>query len=148
MPEETSRRKKIIVVAIILAVLILPLALLSNWGMEWLEGKAVESAPEDWAASLQLKCASAYGLTLRRTQRRAALETFLKYFPRHPRCGYAKFMIAVSMEKDHEYSKRHAARAYQEFLDLYANDPVFRAQPDSQGYIDEAVRAVHRLPIN
>ena len=148
MAEEPSRRKQIIIVAIILTVLIVPLALLSNWGMEWMEGKAVASAPEEWGASLQLKCATAYGLTLRRTQRRAALVTFLKYWPKHPRCGYAKFMIAVTMEKDHEFSKRQASDAYQDFLDLYANDPVFRREPDSQEYIDEAVRAIQRLPIN
>ena len=122
--------------------------MLSDWGMGWLEDTAVENAPKDWAASLQLKCASTYGLTLRRTQQREAFKTFLKYFPKHPRCGYAKFMIAVSMEKDHEFSKRQAAQAYQDFLDIYAMDPVFRAQPDSQEYINEAARAVQRLPIN
>ncbi len=148
MAEESSTRKKVIVVIAILVALIAPLALLSNWGLAWVEGKALADAPEDWGASLQLKCATAYGLTLRPEERRAALETFLKHWPQHPRRGYAKFQIAVIMEKDHEVSKRQAAEAYEEFLYQYANDPVFKIQPDAKAMIQEAQRAVKRLPLN
>lgn len=148
MSEEASTRKKVIVVIVILTVLITPLALLSNWGLTWVEGKALADAPGDWGASLQLKCATAYGMTLRSEERSAALKTFLKHWPKHPRCGYAKFQIAVIMEKDHDVSKRQAAEAYEEFLYQFAQDPVFRTQPDAQDMIQEAQRAVQRLPIN
>ncbi|MHC4917651.1 MAG: hypothetical protein ACYTGB_19415 [Planctomycetota bacterium] len=148
MAEETSTRKKVIIGVIVAIVLIGPLVALSGWGMGKMEAKAISGAPEPWAADMQLRLASTYGLTLRRGKQRAAFEKFLKHFPNHPRRGYAKYMIAVCMERDHDCSRVQAAETYKEFLWEYAEDPQFQTNPDWRELVEEAERAVRRLGYN
>jgi hypothetical protein len=148
MPEETSTRKKVIVGSILAVVLIGPLVALSNWGMAKMEDKAISGAPEPWAAKMQLRLAGIYGMTLRRRQQRGAFEKFLKYFPQHPRRGYAKYMIAVCMERDHDCSRVQTAQVYKDFLWEYADDPQFQTNPEWRELVEEAERAVRRLGYN
>lgn len=145
MPEETSTRKKVIIGSIIAVVLIGPLAALSDWGMGKFEQKAINGAPEEWAAKMQLRVAGIYGSTLRRTQQREAYMRFLQYFPQHPRRGYAHYMMAVCMERDLGCSRIQARQTYEDFLFTYADDPVFQTNPDWQELVQEAERAVRRL---
>lgn len=133
-----SRKDKLLL-ALLAAAVVFPIALLSNWGMVRLENMACRNAPSRWAASLQLKLAGIYGLTLRRQSQRNAYQRFVKSFPGHPRRGYAKYRIAVILDNDTDVTKDRTIQAYEDFLVEFENDP------NSAEYVPEAERALRRL---
>jgi len=132
-------RKKTILIAVLVLVILAPLLLFSNWGMAMIENLACRSAPKEWAASLQLKCAQIYGVSLRSKKQLQALSRFLDTFPKHPRRGYARYMIAVCLERDLEVSGDVTIQAYGDFLDEFGDDP------NSREYVPEAEQAIRRL---
>jgi hypothetical protein len=138
-------RKRLIIVCIVALILIGPLVLLSSPGMARLERMAVDNSGKEWAPTLQLRCATTYGWTLRRDKQRQAYETFLRVFTADPRRGYAKYMIAVCMERDHSCSKVQTRDAYEDFLYEYENDAAFQTLPEWRHYVNEAERALDRL---
>jgi outer membrane protein assembly factor BamD (BamD/ComL family) len=145
MAMDKETRKKWIIGVIIAVILIVPLLLLSNWGLGMFEGYAVENSTEEWAANMQLNCAKLYGITLRGEKEIEAYERFYKHFTTHPKRGYAKYMVAVCIERDIERSRGQAIRAYEDFLDEFEDDPVFQRLPDWQMYVQEAERAIFRI---
>lgn len=142
---DPARRRKVIFVSVLAAVVLLPLIALSPPGMTFLENYAVNHAGREWAGSLQLDLAEAYGFTLRRAEQQAAFQRFLDNFPDRCERGYAKYMIAECMEKENRVSKRASLEAYEDFLDEYAEDPLFQTYPDWQYYVTEAERAIDRI---
>ncbi len=141
-------RKKLIIGIIIAMVLFGPLLLVSSPVMEYGEDCAVENASEEWAADLMLQCAEVYGYTLRAESELACYRRFYEKFENSPRRGYAKYMIAACMEKDHDLSKLHTVQAYEDFIEEFQSDEAFQTLPDWQFYLDEADRAIQRLAVN
>jgi hypothetical protein len=141
---EMSRKKKF-GIALLVVALLLPLFMASNWGLGILEGIAVDHAPADWAASLDLGVADFYGVSLRPGKQKEVCEAFLQAFPSHPRRCYAKFSIATCVERDIELGKHHARAAYEEFIDEYDVEPKTEEQKE---LVDEANRAIVRLRNN
>jgi outer membrane protein assembly factor BamD (BamD/ComL family) len=142
---DPGTKKKVIIISIIVAILFGPLLLLSGWGMSWLEGMAEENSSEEWAASLQLKCAVAYRLTLRPEEELAAYQKFYKVFTAHPRRGYAKYMVAKCLHKAQERSRNEAVRAYEDFLYEFENDPNFQTLPEWREYVEDAYKSIRSI---
>jgi hypothetical protein len=144
---DRDRRKFVIILVIVALVLIGPLTLLSPWGLAHLEGVVQNNLDKPWAPTLQLRCAAAYGYTLQKDSERAAYETFYKTeaFKSDPRRGYAKFMVALCLDRDFRNSRHAAANAYQDFLDEFEYDEIFHQYPEWQKYVQDARSAVERL---
>jgi hypothetical protein len=113
-----------------------------------IEGHARKSTDKKWGASLQLKCAYVYGITLRPDEQISAYKKFYEIFKDDPRRGYAKFMIASCMEKNLNYSRSGTVREYEDFIDEFQDDPVFQTLPDWRKHLDEADRAIERIKVN
>jgi len=141
-------RKRLIVGIVIAIALFGPLLLISGPVMSWAEDHAVENRSEEWAADLMMRCAKVYAWTLRPGSELACYERMYAEFAESRWRGYAKFMIASCMEKDHDRSKQRTADAYEDFILEFQNDEKFQTLPEWQYYLDEADRAIQRLGVN
>ncbi len=139
---EGNTRKKKVGIALLVLALLLPLFLGSSLGLGMLEDYALKHAPEDWAASLDMKVAGFYGITLRSEAQKGVCERFLQTFTTDRRRGYAKFCIARCIQKDPNTANHHILAAYEEFLNEYYDDP------NSQEYVKEAERAIASIKNN
>lgn len=142
---DRDQRRNLIIGITVGVVLIVPLATFSPWGMARLERLAVENVDKSWAPGLQLNCAWIYGMTLRRDEEREAYATFYSTFTTDPRRGYAKYMVAVCLDRDYRQSRRATVTAYNEFLDDFEDDPTFQTLPKWREYVNNAKEAVERL---
>ena len=138
-------RKNLPWIAAIVFFIIVPMFLLSSWGVRSMEDYACARPHKTWAASLQLKCAWVYGITLRSTRQQAAYQRFYDTFPNHPRRGFSKYMLAVCLEKNINVARNVAQDAYWDFLDEFETDEIFAQDPESVELINAAKKAVDRL---
>jgi len=139
--DPVSKKKKLVIALLALA-LILPLFMISSWGLGILESIALNHAPAEWAASLDLRVADFYGMTLRSDNQKEVCEKFLATFPSHPRTWYAKYSIATCIERDLDASRPAARRAYEDFLNEYGYVPEWNVPEE---YVEKARKAVARL---
>ncbi len=145
---DPGSRKRLIVISIIGCVLFGPLLALSSPVMGMIEEHAQKSEDKKWGASLQLKCAYIYGITLRTDEQINAYRKFYEVFKDDPHRGYAKFMVAFCMEKDLNFSRSGTVREYEDFIFEFQNDPAFQTLPDWRLYLEEADRAINRIKVN
>jgi hypothetical protein len=142
---DPGKRRKVVLAVLAIVLVVLPLVALSPWGMSVMEDYAIRRSDREWAARMHIGLADVYGWTLQRKSQKAAYGRFLENFQNRPERGYAKYMLAWCMEREHEASRHGSKEAYEDFLDEYAEDPLFQTFPDWQYYVQEAERAIDRL---
>jgi len=109
--------KAIIITAILLVILIIPLILLSTWGLSTIEKYAVENGSPNWV----WRAANIYSWSFRDERAVDSYTNFMEHYASDPRYPDAKYKRAICLVKIKSYER--AVSEFKEFANWYPEHP-------------------------
>ncbi len=109
--------KAFIILAILLVILIIPVILLSTWGLSTIEKYAIENGSANWV----WRVANIYTWSFREDWAVETYTNFMEHYASDPRYPEAKYRRALCLVKVQSYDR--AIAEFKEFADWYPEHP-------------------------
>ncbi|MFH1226613.1 MAG: tetratricopeptide repeat protein [Planctomycetota bacterium] len=113
--------KTLFIIAVLLFVLVLPLALMNNFSMSIMEDYAGKNKDQVWAPDWLMRLGRVYRWTFREERGIVIYKNFMERYPTHSRYPEAKWLLAYCLEQN--LQNKEAARQYEEYADWYPDRP-------------------------